>query len=237
MDTITYFIHYLGGINDIGEGNFENMQSINSLEEIKTAEILNEASNPSKIIMIPHFIGIYQDFKVKADTAQEAEHIEDFESIVKQTEKQINEVLKASNEFMGRKERFAPGLMHICYNQNIYDERLVRDLIGEGSERLGFSPYSVYPNFRDKNTALGMMYIEKLNKAFEELKGEAMVPHIIKIAEKAYDDMRGQLIKFGLTREEAAFLGSMGRLKANSMEGIIDSMPSRLVYPTKRYGE
>lgn len=237
MDTITYFIHYLGRINDIEEGNFENMQSINSLEEIKTAEILNDALNPSKSIMIPHFIGVYQDLKVKADTFQEAEHIKDIERGVKNIEKQINEIIKASNEFMGRKERFTPSLMHICYDQNIYNKRLVRDIFGEGSERLGFSPYSAYPNFRDKNTALGIIYIEKLNKSFEELKGESMIPHIIKIAEKAYDDMRGQLIKFGLTREESAFLDSMGRLKANSMRNIIDSIPSRLVRPTNRYRE
>ena len=134
----------------------------------------------------------------------------------------------------GGKEKFHPNLIHICFDHGIYDEELVRYLLGDGPERLGFSSYKNYPNFGEKNTILGDMYLKKIKDIPNELDDDKKGEEIRRISEESYKEVKEQLIKFGLTRDELQLLNILNIIKNKGIRSnCTGSFLSHLVSKTE----
>jgi hypothetical protein len=215
-----YFIYALGGIESIRKGDFDSMQAADSLDKLDLVS--------HERIIIPRFVGIYQDWKVKADTREERENKEEIEGRIKELEFLVERLAKLALEKRGERERFNAKLIHVGYEPEIYDEKLTRQLLGQGSKRLGVSAYRDLPDFAHKDTVLAEMFIEhlaelRMNTDFAETDDEEKVSQVAKIAGESYETLQEQLQKFGLTREEFAFLHALNMLRNPPQKRRIDT--------------
>jgi len=217
MDRITYFQYAFGRIEDLKEGTLENLRTIDSLSDIETTKLSEnpDFKVPQKGIILPKFIGVYQDWRLKADNGREREYEEEFEQIMKGMEDGLNGLIKTIGELRGHKDGFNERLIHICFDPTLYPQELVRSLLGEGSGRIRVSPYYNHPNFNEKNTSLDEIYTGRLNDFFNQPDKDKKREEIEKIAAGGYEEMRIQLQRFGLTRQESTIFEILGRLRPN----------------------
>ncbi len=199
MDKIHYFKYAFGGIEDITEGNFDRMDVACSLNDLNL-------DSDSRGIIIPRFVGVYQDWRIKPDTREEENNKRIYEEIVRGLEFLREQLAKGTLENEGIKERVYPKLIHIGYDPRFYNEGLVREFFGR-PRRLEFSPYQDLPEFYHKDLVIIDIFIKELEDILREgNNGDGRVTRIEEIAKESYDGLKEQLRRFGLTREEFIFL-------------------------------
>ncbi len=217
MDRVTYYKYAYGGIEDIRKGNFDSMQNASSLRKLKLDSL-------ERGIVIPRFVGVYQDWRAKPDTGEERDFRREYEEDLKGIESKLDYLIKIALEMRGEQERFNPKRIHIGYDPAIYrDRKLVRELLGGGSERLGISSYENLPDFAGKETVLDQIYMEQLGDVPLDLDKEEGVSRIVKIASEGYSGLQQQLERFGLTRDEFAFLHMFNRLRHPPEKKTLDT--------------
>lgn len=204
MDEIVYFTYAIGGIEDLRKGDLDIMESSLSIDELNLA-------SPHQNIIIPKFIGVYQDLEIKLETDEEILYKEDIEREDKLLGSISNLLTKIIVEQKGIEESFSPRLIHIGYDPDIYKNDLVRELLGKGTERLAISPYNKIPNFSEKNTAELSVYLNQIGEM--QMAREEGISELIRVASEGCLTLQEQLKSFGLTREEFAFLGILDTLR------------------------
>ncbi len=195
MDNISRYKYAYGGMNDLLKGRFEKLKTANSLDKLT---LINYRSS----ILVPQFIGVYQESELKPDTLEERENIGAASMGKKMAENVVDRVAQARLSQKGKADRSTPNLIHIGYNSEIYNGRLARELFGEGLERVKFSSYDRLPNFSAKDRVEILEYVKKMAEKIEIEDEEG----VEKLSREAYNFIDEQLRIFGLTRTEYAFL-------------------------------
>ncbi|MDO8622875.1 MAG: hypothetical protein Q7R52_01410 [archaeon] len=205
MDTITKYQYAYGGIEDMRKKDMESMDILDSPRDVQIHAIMEEASRGSSLI-IPKFLGIYQMSEPMMQTLEETEHEEEIKNYHIQLKKMLDEAGQHILGMSGRRDRFNSELIHVCYDPSFYTRGLVSDLLGEGHGRIGISPYNGCPNFGDKNTVISEVYIRRLKDISIEVDEEERRQELAKIAGEGHQELLNQMQRFGLTRDEYAFL-------------------------------
>ena len=193
MDKITYYTYAFGGIEDLKEGNFDSMQTAKSLDSLVLMDL-----SP---IIVPKFIGVYQDWKAKRDSEEEF-----FEAEVACAK--ISEIIRTIAASEGE-NLCIPSLIHLGYDPS-YPEEMARELLGENTHRIRTSPYDALPDFGEKNTA----EIGCIRQAISSEKTFGGFQKAVRSAStESYDILSIQLSTFGLTTEEYGVLKLLARLR------------------------
>ena len=191
MDKITIYKYWYGGIESIKNGDFENLQLLANTSVPKTEK---------SIIIEPKFLGIYQDWKMKPDNADEKEIMNGLEMKMKLIESRI---MKEA----GRKELYH-NLIHVGYDDSCMDKNFVRTMLGNRSERIAVSPYVNLPDFYLKGKEDILMSAKKINESFpfESYKKPEDRARISKSVEDTCTLVKKAMDSFGLTLEEHLLL-------------------------------
>ena len=203
MDRVVYYEHYFGSIEDLKNKDSTRLKKLNEVD-------YGEAERASKsfgssLIIIPRFIGTYQEWYIKADNEEEKKYKKEINQQKKRLELFLNKILKTRNN-----DSIHPNLIHICYDPKQYTSDIVRPSFGEGSSRLGISSYKNSPNFYNKNSALVSIYLEKM---MDTNKSEKIQEKIETISEDGFNRFQSALKEFGLTLEEISFFEMLGKLR------------------------
>ncbi len=229
MDKIRVFRYAYGGIEDLRRGEFDSMQVADSLSAIRY-------DSSKKIVVVPRFIGVYQQEELKSDSLQEKDEEEENKKVTERVRELLESLSKMALESDGIEERFHPDLMHLGYDGKLYNERIVREIFGSGLERIAVSSIEELPDFGAKSNEDYEFYckIKELPYEADEMK---RADTIRKIASESYDVVTAQLREFGLTREEYAFLNILKRLKDIQKEKKIIDCPDCLRFFTGILGK
>lgn len=213
MDKIVKYNYAYGGMEDLRKGIFENMHVSSSLHRLKI-------DSGNRGVVIPNFVGVYQEADAIPEHPDEKMYGEFIKKEFKRLDFLINRVAKEILERRGREERFNANLIHIGYDPDLYDEKLVRELFINPSPRIVISSYRELPYFGRKDTSGIEMVGEKLRELFETVEErEEGVPILRTISEEACSIFNREGKKYGLTRQEYAFLQILDRWKRTCGEG------------------
>lgn len=187
MDKITIYKYWYGGIESIKSGEFENLQLLSSTSVPKTEK---------SIIIEPKFLGVYQDWRMKPDSADEKVIMNGLEMKMKLIESII--MKKTGIKELHHK------LIHVGYDGFCMDKNFVRTLLGNSSERIAVSPYANMPDFYLKGKEEILMSTRKINESlpFASYKKPEDRAKISKSIEDAYVLVKSAMDSFGLTLEE-----------------------------------
>jgi hypothetical protein len=216
MDRVIYYDYVLGTFKDIIERNEENLDIFDSPLDIT----LDETLNSSKIIL-PKFMGVYQNWEIKADNKEEEGYLEE---AVFNEEKQLNDIhmkdywcLKECNE----EDLADPELIHLSYDPKIYED--ITQFIPEPTnKRILISPYDKLPDFDNKNTGLEQMFLDKIVDLIEEPMNNG--PNILRrfqnICSEINLELSSEWKKFGLNLSEYVTMKSLDTMKNSNIEGV-----------------
>lgn len=191
MDSITYYKYAYGGIDDVLNGKFEALTVAKSQSELPIQP-------SSQKVIVPKLIGVYQEWDLKPDNKEESELL----SRAKVGRKLLEHSLITSAD--GISDNFHPNLIHIGYDPNLLDERLIREFMR--SERIKVSPYGSMPDFYTKEDE-----VQNYCKKLVELIGDK--EKLKQISRKVSDKLKIQLSKFGFTKIEYQFLIAVEKFK------------------------
>lgn len=229
MDTIAKFGYAFGRVCELKEGRFDDEELKESLEDL---ELETEG-----IIIIPQFVGVYQTYEIKPDSDEEGENIEILKKRAGYIYQFLNSMAKMAIELTGKRERFNPNLIHIGFNPEIYNRGLVRECLGQGSDRISISPYQSIPNFNKKSICEKDFFLRRMNELGEP--DEEKLGELAEISRASYEVLQGQLLEFGLTREEYTFLKLLEKFREpqNKEKKIIEADSSIFPFLSNLPGE
>jgi|SRR3989344_5649973 len=196
MDSITTYKYAYGDLNSIKRGEFDKMQTGNSIEELS----LYEAT--SKGILLPRVVGVYQEWKFIPESEDEKEKSESMNSRKESLE---DSFLRLQTELVGHNDRFNNYLIHLGYDSKTYPSKeLLRQIFDEEfPSRIRISSYNKMPD-------LGMKDVGYIDESFDEemkviIKARdmrEMLELTRPVTKKDYEVLRKQLEEFGLTKME-----------------------------------
>ncbi|MBD3247600.1 hypothetical protein GF378_03200 [Candidatus Pacearchaeota archaeon] len=218
MDKIITYKYALGNPSDLREGNFEKMLSSDNLKDFNLAR-----KRKSKDLVLPEFIGVYQQENFIFHNYDESIHKQEIEDQYKE----FNDFLHhQSNHLLavkfGQEDKINPDLIHVIYNKdNGWTKTLVKECLKDSIGRLVLSNSSSSPDFGRKNTSTCYsMMIEEMKKT-----GQDMASYLLKNQSKLKEAL-DTASKFGLTREEYVFMELLrdASKQEKSNEEIIDNL-------------
>lgn len=220
MDRITYFEYAYGSIEDLRKGD---------LEQIKPSSCIDRLDISNKgVIIIPRFIGVYQREEIKPDNQEEREELKGKRELMRKIEGVMNLVSRLCLEEEGKEESFHSDLIHIIYDSRVYNAKLVRELLGRSSGRIGVSSYNDMPDFNAKEITEMLDRLRKIADGIHygiktilmQEDREEFAELLRNDAQDGYSFLDSQLRNYGLTRVEYAFLLMMRKLKAREERKI-----------------
>ncbi len=201
MDEIIKYRYAHGRIDDLKKGRFDNLTEISSQEGLDALV----SQNKSRII-IPTFIGVYQESELKPDSALERQYLQMAELAKGFKEDLLDNHVIAMLHETGEEDSCHQRLIHIGYTSAIENAPLVREFFGSGMKRIGVSPCQNLPDFSLKDTIAIEQYMQRINATLEN---DVEKDEIKALAKEAYNFLEAQLRTFGLTRVEYAFMNGM----------------------------
>ncbi|GEM_PF-6319107 len=202
MDRIVTYSYALGTGEQLRSGYLERIRTDLS----RLIEIL---SKPREGLVVPEFIGVYQECEIMAHTNHQEELTalesarEKFESLKETMDILANESIASR---FGIKDNTHPDLIFVAYNSEIWTPSLVRESLANKINRVVIAPYTELPNFYGKDTQIVQSIFDKGQVVFEREKDprksfEAIGPEL-----KSFEE---QITLYGMTRQEYVFLKLM----------------------------
>lgn len=219
METETYYEYAFGRLEDLKKRDIKNLTMLNSPLDFSIQSVLDEIETDSPLI-IPKFFGVYQNIRPKiiGEEIENSEEIEKIFNMFKERGNKIYQDLFVAK--IGRKDKYDSDLIHICYDYSLYNKEIMDNLLME-NDRIRISPINECPNFKDKKSRFKYELTEKLKDI--DLDIDEINSEMIRLAEKGYEELSSQLIKFGLTREEFIFLDSLYEIKNLGAKNKLDT--------------
>src|SRR3989344_7980263 len=126
---------------------------IGTPEELRQRKLQFTTNDPSILakeleakgkIIVPRFIGVYQDMTIPEDAEIDPDLVEYMSSSLR---KCVDLLLSKS----GKKDNLHGSLFHVSYNPNIWNQELVREAMGDNLGRIAYSTIDSIPDFNKKN--------------------------------------------------------------------------------------
>ena len=209
MDTVTKYRYACGTSDQLAEGDLDNLSTSDSIEDLDMSE--------SGLIVVPKFVGVYQTKELQYKTQLERENKEDLDKFFNVLSSSYDEKNRDAMKLFGITEQIDPRLIHVGFDQDVYDRGLVCLTFKGRSHRLAFSPCNNMPNFPEKHTELLGIYVQQMT---DELKNDdTSKEKLIADCKRAYGDLNQMLRTYGLTREEYGYMRVFDKL-STELHGI-----------------
>ncbi len=203
MDRVIDYKYGTGTLTEVRKGR-PDKKEIDGMDIYNFFNVQREA-----IIILPRVAGIYQTFDVvfSEPICEQAKQF--FEKLVKGSYAAHELKSKVMLESLFGIDRAAPDLIHVVYDYRLMPEQVVREFLGDGLGRIALSDWRKLPDFREKSTEQFPLYFEQVIHTEEEVDEdnfETVLKQKKEEARRASLTLSEQLKKYGLTRDEYAFL-------------------------------
>jgi len=207
MDGVITYSYAMGTGEELRGSDFDSLELMEN-----PSSLLRALSEPSKGLIVPRFIGIYQGYELIAHTRtpEEANAIEAERKYVNMMERAIDNAAGLSIfSKLGISDFVHPRLIHVGYNPDIWTPNLVRESVGDRLNRIAISSIQELPNFYRKDTRAILTILEKGQEIFEVEEDRNKVIKALRPDIREFGD---QSKLYGLTRAEYAFLNIIQRV-------------------------
>jgi len=190
MDRMTTYTFSVGEPKDLRERNLEKLTSYDRLDE------LDRASIDQGSILLPRFIGVYQNESFVAHGEEESRFLEEGRIGIEF----VREGLENANQRLlgyklGEKDNIHPELIHILYGP-CWNTDLVRSCLDDGLGRIGVSDQNHSPDF----------YAKETNVVADMVSESPFFEGVEEDIDRYVQELTNQLRDYGLTRTEFSLL-------------------------------